>query len=192
MTSRDDFIGRCFSHYRVIERIGAGGMGVVYRGYDERLERDVAIKVLPSGFLSESSRRRRFRDEALTLSKLSHPNIAVVHDFDSENGVDFLVLELLEGTALDDRIRDGPLDELEPARIAEQVAQGLAAAHDRGVIHRDIKPSNVFIGTGGHAKFLDFGLARRAPEGTAVPRNAHRAGCGLGNDPLHVARAAAR
>src|SRR5512136_2937223 len=106
-------IGRTLGHYRVIEKIGAGGMGVVYRARDERLERDVALKVLPPGSLADESARKRFRTEALALSRLNHPNIATVHDFDSQQGIDFLVTEMVPGITLDDKLAAGPLSQKE-------------------------------------------------------------------------------
>jgi len=153
-------IGKTLSHYRVIEKIGAGGMGEVYRAHDERLERDVALKVLPAGTLSDESARQRFRKEALALSKLNHPNIATVFDFDTQDGVDFLVMELVEGVTLTDKLTAGALPEKEVARIGTQLAEGLAAAHDQRVVHRDLKPGNLRVTPDGRLKILDFGLAK--------------------------------
>ncbi len=147
-------------HYRIIEQIGAGGMGVVYRARDERLERDVAVKVLPPGTLVDDSARKRFRKEALALSRLNHPNIATVHDFDSEEGIDFLVTELVPGVTLDERIMAGPLPEKEVLGIGLQMADGLEAAHREGVIHRDLKPGNLRLTPECRLKILDFGLAK--------------------------------
>jgi eukaryotic-like serine/threonine-protein kinase len=156
----DFLIGRTLSHYRVVEKIGAGGMGVVYRARDERLQRDVALKVLPMGALADEAAHKQFRREALALSKLNHSNIATVHDFDSQEGVDFLVLELVSGETLAERVRRGPLPEKEIARLGEQLAEGLTAAHKQGVLHRDIKPANLRVTPEGRLKVLDFGLAR--------------------------------
>jgi predicted Ser/Thr protein kinase len=136
-------VGQMLSHYRILEQIGAGGMGVVYRAHDERLERDVAIKVLPVGTLADDSARRRFRKEALTLSKLSHPNIATVHDFDSQDGVDFLVTEYISGVTLDAKLAGGALPEKEVIRLGIQLSEGLNAAHQQGIVHRDLKPANL-------------------------------------------------
>src|SRR5512147_2967287 len=140
------------SHYRVLEQIGAGGMGVVYRAHDERLERDVALKVLPPGVLGDDSARRRFRKEALALSRLNHPNIATVHDFDTQDGTDFLVTELVPGLTLDEKLMAGPLAEKEVIQIGLQLADGLDTAHHEGVIHRDLKPGNLRLTPGGRLK----------------------------------------
>jgi serine/threonine-protein kinase len=158
-------IGQTIGHYRVLEKIGAGGMGVVYRARDERLERDVALKVLPAGLLADEAARRRFRKEALTLSQLDHPNIATVYDFDTQDGVDFLVMQLIPGVTLGEKLAAGPLAEKEISRLGAQMAQGLAAAHEQGVVHRDLKPGNIRVTPDGWLKILDFGLATlRRPE----------------------------
>ncbi len=153
-------IGKTISHYHVTGALGAGGMGEVYRATDTRLDRDVALKVLPAGALADEAARKRFRKEALALSKLNHSNIAVVHDFDTYEGIDFLVMEFVEGTTLAGRIVDGALSEKEAAKIGAQVAEALDEAHEQGVIHRDLKPGNVMVTTKGRVKVLDFGLAK--------------------------------
>ena len=153
-------IGRTLSHYEIIEQVGEGGMGVVYRARDLRLKRDVALKVLPPETLGNEKSRRRFRREALALSRLSHPNIGTIFDFDSQDGTDFLVMEFVGGAWLEDRVRNGPLPEAEILRIATQVVSALEAAHHEGVIHRDLKPANIGLTPDGHVKVLDFGLAR--------------------------------
>ncbi len=147
-------------HYRLVEKIGAGGMGVVYRAHDEHLDREVAIKVLPPGTLTDEDARKRFRTEARSLSKLNHPNIATVHDFDSQGDVDYLVMEYVPGKTLRDRISEGPLPETETIRLAIELATGLMAAHERGLVHRDLKPENVRLTLDGRPKILDFGLAK--------------------------------
>ena len=171
------------SHYRIVEEIGVGGMGVVYRAHDERLDRDVALKILPSGALADELARRRFRKEALALSKLSHPNIATVFDFDSDSETDFLVEELIEGMSLDQMLASGPLSEREIVGLGTQLAEGLAAAHDRAVIHRDIKPGNIRITADGRLKILDFGLAKVlrpavAPEQATLSASETQTACG--------------
>ena len=152
-------IGQTFGHYRVLEQIGAGGMGLVFRAHDERLDRDVALKVLPPGTLTDENAHRRFRKEALTLSQLNHPNIETVHDFDTQGEVDFLVMELIPGLTLDEKLMAGALPEREVIRLGAQLAEGLAAAHAEGIVHRDLKPGNLRITPDGRLKILDFGLA---------------------------------
>jgi eukaryotic-like serine/threonine-protein kinase len=153
-------VGRTLDHYLVIERIGAGGMGVVYRAHDERLDRDVAIKVLPAGRLTDASARKRFRSEALALSKLNHPHIATVYDFDTADGVDFLVMEYIPGQSVDQMLAESSPPEKEIIRWGIQLAEGLEAAHQQGIIHRDLKPGNLKIRPDGKLKILDFGLAK--------------------------------
>ena len=157
-------VGQTLGRYRIEEEIGAGGMGVVYRVRDERLGRILAIKVLKPGLLSEPASRKRFRNEALMLSKLNHPAIQVIHDFDEIDGTDYLVTELVPGVSLDERVRTGPLPEKEVVRIGAQLAQGLAAAHAAGVLHRDLKPANLRVSADRHLKILDFGLATLSNE----------------------------
>jgi len=152
-------IGKNLSRYRIEEKLGRGGMGVVYRARDERLDRDVAIKILSGGALSGDRARRRFRHEALALSRLNHPHIAGVLDFDSQDGVDFIVMEFVRGTQLSARLARGHLPEADALRILCAVTEALAEAHGRGVVHRDLKPDNVMIGERGEVKVLDFGLA---------------------------------
>ncbi|HVB36322.1 MAG TPA: FlgO family outer membrane protein [Candidatus Acidoferrales bacterium] len=153
-------IGQTLGHYRIIEKIGAGGMGNVYRARDEQLDRDVALKVLPPGMLKDEKARRRFRNEALLLAKLNHPNVAIVHEFDTEAGADFLVMECVAGVSLAQKLEAGPLPEKEILVLAMQVAQALQEAHERGIVHRDLKPGNIIITPKGWAKVLDFGIAR--------------------------------
>jgi serine/threonine-protein kinase len=153
-------IGQTVGHFKILSKVGQGGMGVVYLAHDERLERDVALKVVREGLLADEAARKRFRKEALALSKLNHPNIALIYDFDSQNGVDFLVMEYVAGTSLAQRLEGGALSEREIASIGAQIAQALEEAHDHGVIHRDLKPANVLLTAKGRIKVLDFGLAR--------------------------------
>ncbi len=135
-------------------------MGVVYRAHDQRLERDVAIKVLPPGVLADEAARKRFRKEALAISRLNHPNIATVYDFDSQDGIDFLVMELISGSDIDQKVAAGTLTEKEVVGLGRQIAEGLAVAHEHGIIHRDLKPGNLRVAADGRLKILDFGLAQ--------------------------------
>ncbi|MGH9813887.1 MAG: serine/threonine-protein kinase, partial [Candidatus Acidiferrales bacterium] len=153
-------IGQTIAHYKVTEKLGTGGMGEVYRARDERLGRDVALKVLPETFASDPSRLERFRREAHLLASLSHPNIAAIHGLEEAGGVRCLVLELVEGETLEEKIARGPLPLEEALGIARQTADALEAAHEKGVIHRDLKPGNVKVTPGGQVKLLDFGLAK--------------------------------
>jgi serine/threonine-protein kinase len=153
-------IGKTLSHYRILEQIGAGGMGEVYRAHDERLHRDVAVKVLPAGALADETARKRFRNEALALSKLNHPHIATVFDFDTWDGVDFIAMELVEGQSLEEKLQAGALPEEEIVEIGRQIADALEEAHEQGVVHRDLKPGNISLTAKGRVKVLDFGLAR--------------------------------
>jgi hypothetical protein len=153
-------IGRTLSTYRVVERLGAGGMGEVYLARDERLGRDVALKVLPAGRLEDETARSRFRKEAQALLRLNHPHVATLFDFGCADGVDYLVMERVPGRSLDVVLREGPLAEKEVLRLGAQLARGLAAAHEAGIVHRDLKPSNLALTSDGLLKILDFGLAR--------------------------------
>jgi CHASE2 domain-containing sensor protein/predicted Ser/Thr protein kinase len=155
-------VGQTLSHYYVEEKIDGGGQGVVYRGRDQRLGRAVAIKVLPGGALEDERTRRRFRREARALSRFSHPHIAGIYDFDTQNGADFIVMEYIEGTSVAKRLHRGPIPELEAVLIAVQITEALVEAHAQGIIHRDIKPGNVVLTPRGDAKLLDFGLAHIA------------------------------
>jgi eukaryotic-like serine/threonine-protein kinase len=157
-------IGRELSHFRVLEQIGAGGMGVVYRGLDLRLNRPVAIKVLPQEALADPERRERFVREARTASALNHPGIVTVYEIGSENDTDFIAMELIEGQSLRAEISSGMSIGTAISR-AVQIAQALAAAHEKGIVHRDLKPENILVTTDGRIKILDFGLARLHPEG---------------------------
>ncbi len=157
---QDSLVGSDLGHYRIVEKIGAGGMGEVYRARDEHFARDVAIKVLPLDTLIDASARKHFHKEALILSQLNHPNVATIHDFDTQQGVDFLVMEYIPGITLSVKVAGRPLPEKDVFRLGVELAEALAAAHDHGVVHRDIKPSNLRITIDGRLKILDFGLAR--------------------------------
>lgn len=146
--------------YEVLSLIGAGGMGEVYRARDARLNRDVAIKVLPQSFAADQERLRRFTLEAQSAGKLNHPNILAIYDIGTHEGVPYIVSELLEGETLRKRLLSGKLSVAKTLDYARQIASGLAAAHSRGITHRDIKPDNLFVTKDGHVKILDFGLAK--------------------------------
>ena len=148
------------SHYRIVSKLGAGGMGEVYRAHDTRLNREVAIKVLPAGFLQDADRVARFKREAQVLASLNHPNIAAIYGLEDSNGTPALVMELIEGPTLADRIAANPIPTDEALPIATQIAEALEAAHERGIIHRDLKPANVKVTPEGRVKVLDFGLAK--------------------------------
>jgi len=152
-------VGAELGHYRIMEKIGAGGMGEVYRARDEHLVRDVAIKILAPNHPIDESARKHFRKEALILSQVNHPNIATIHDFDNHDGTDFLVMEYVRGITLDEKIGTVPLPTREVIQIGLQLAEGLAAAHEQGVVHRDLKPGNLRLTSDGQLKILDFGLA---------------------------------
>jgi serine/threonine protein kinase/Tfp pilus assembly protein PilF len=157
-------IGKTISRYHILEQIGAGGMGVVYRARDEQLERDVAIKVLAPGLLADAAARKRFRKEALSLARVNFPSVATIHEFGSEGDLDFLVTEFIPGTTLDSKIYGTRLPQKEVVQLGLQLAQGLAAAHQHGIVHRDLKPGNLRITPDGRLKILDFGLAQFAPQ----------------------------
>jgi len=149
--------------YEIQSPLGAGGMGEVYRARDTRLDRDVAIKVLPGSFAGDTERLRRFEQEARAVAALNHPNILGVYDIGQHQGSPYMVCELLEGETLREKIQLGPMPQRRALEYASQIVEGLAAAHDKGVVHRDLKPENVFVTKQGRAKILDFGLAKLAP-----------------------------
>ena len=156
--------------YEILAPLGAGGMGEVYRARDSRLERDVAIKVLPASFSQDPDRLRRFEQEAKAASALNHPNILTIHDIGSHDGSPYVVSELLEGETLRARLAGGAFSPRKALGLAREIAHGLAAAHEKGIVHRDLKPENIFVTKDGRVKILDFGLAKLAqPEGEAPP-----------------------
>ena len=152
-------IGQVLGHYRIIEQVGAGGMGVVFRAHDDQLDRDVALKILPRVALLGEPARRQFRREALSLARITDPNVTMAFDFGCDSGVDYLVTEYVPGITLDSKLAGGPLSEAEVLNLGKQLASGLEAAHREGVIHRDLKPSNLRVTPDGRLKILDFGLA---------------------------------
>ncbi len=161
--------GQSVAHYRIAEKLGAGGMGEVYRATDTRLSRDVALKVLPEAFAADAQRMARFGREAQLLAALNHPNIATIHGLEESGVRRVLVMELVEGPTLAERIGAGPLPVGEAIGIARQIAEALEYAHEHGIIHRDLKPGNIKMTTDGHVKVLDFGLAKMMTDESAAP-----------------------
>ena len=153
-------VGTRFGPYEILAPLGAGGMGEVYRARDTRLQRDVAIKVLPERLADNAQALARFEREARVVAALTHPNILAIHDVGRRGSTAYAVMELLEGETLRDELRGGPLACAQAAEYAAQAAHGLAAAHDKGIVHRDLKPENLFVTRDGRLKILDFGLAR--------------------------------
>ena len=158
--AEEDLVGTRLDHYRLTAKLGSGGMGVVYRATDEKLRRDVALKVLPGALAGDDERRRRFLREARSAASINHPHIATVHDVGEAAGRVYLAMELVEGTTLRARLAGGALPAEESVRIAKQIARGLARAHERGIVHRDLKPENVMLTRDGDVKILDFGIAK--------------------------------
>jgi len=157
---KPSLIGTRLGSYHIVSELGAGGMGEVFRAKDQRLGRDVAIKLLPEEFARDANRVARFHREAKLLASLNHPNIAAIHGLEKSSGIHFLVLELVEGQTLADRIKTGPIPVEESLQLAFQITEALESAHERNAIHRDIKPANIKITPDGRVKVLDFGLAK--------------------------------
>ena len=170
LTSSRLTAGTRLGSYVVAERIGAGGMGEVYRARDTQLGRDVALKVLPPAFAKDAERLSRFKREARLLASLNHTNIAAIHGLEASNGVDFLVLELVPGLTLAETLKAGPLSVEDAMKVAVQITEALDAAHEKGVVHRDLKPANIKITPDDQVKVLDFGLAKAtAPDESSGP-----------------------
>ncbi|MHC4990530.1 MAG: serine/threonine-protein kinase, partial [Planctomycetota bacterium] len=185
-----DTVPERIGQYELTREIGRGGMGVVYLGHDAKLDRPVAIKAITPDLAEDAERLARFEREARVLASLSHGNIATVYGLEEHEGRRFLVMEYVEGETLADRLADGPLPVNETLSVCAQVASGVEAAHDAGVVHRDLKPANVIIRPDGTAKVLDFGLAREMPArssrsslveaATALPPSVTEEGISLG------------